>query len=380
MDNDKQPMSYGSEESTPTDHYGPTPSQIYSPLHHTNSECIYDVFEEDDRTHIEIEELTSEVRGGGTEEFRKVLSTYFQNEYTGDIVLHAATRETTVSPVMFYLYMGMVPDYYYPSNSSRKKYFNEQIPYLSTFNITATQTALQALQDFEDEQEFSQFVDKLSADAKLSLKLILSVEMQRIGHQTPDFNTMSDAELVENKWLLLELSVRTISVLEVMFIPLLLTRMKANLKTDEKIELMGNHGSIVMKMSPEGFTRWRKAIDEGLKFEPFKDLSHLPMNFLQRHEIDQIIHAKTDHIETTDPLYTQYLQKERSTRFKTENKYQPSAEETFAVQRVLSFSDQPYGHSIPQIQKHPEMKSMRIIDDYQSDENNNYGSPRAHTK
>jgi hypothetical protein len=212
---------------------------------------------EDD--HVYLSEMKSTGPGSGTEGMRSLVELSFKNGFGGNIKL-----EATFSSHIFHLYMGMIPD-------------DNHADYVQYVYGLEGQFVLENLGNC------TKVTDLQSFSRKHCLIKILAEEKQ-ISREL-----ITDEMIWENKQFLIDLDKKTLAYTQMIFVPKLLSILGRNIGT--KKPDTASLGNVRMIISEEGKARWKRVIEQGETFEPFRDFSQLRtrMTKEQIEELERIL-------------------------------------------------------------------------------------------
>lgn len=232
----------------------------------------------EEKTYIDLERLHAPQNkpgsGFGTAKFREIVKRSDDLKCPGQIITDASTSYG--SPHLFYLYMGMVPA-------------DTQVNYVETkYGDDGSVT----LEELEKCKEWSVEALEKSLDSMTlsSAKRILSKELK-----VPNEN-VSTEDLIKHKEMLLGLQHRRLDYVSEVFIPKLLKILAKDPKN--KYPDTKSLGPMPMRLSEQGYARWKYVIENGLEFVPFRNLEHLNLNSDQKALLQEIL-AKRIEIRPT---------------------------------------------------------------------------------
>jgi hypothetical protein len=205
--------------------------------------------------------MYSDGPGSGTQTMRELVKLSLALEFNGNIELEAFD-----SSHIFHLFMGMVPD--------------ETVLDSNGFSDVAAQNQLSKLKACSDVNDIPD----------PNTVLFITLYLAEIYNKSND--EITKQMIFDNKEFLLSPEAGKISYIQDTFAPKLLDILESN--TENKRPDTSSLGNVLMVLSDEGKTRWKRAIELSEPFEPFRDFSHLRshMSPEQIQRLDQIVQNK----------------------------------------------------------------------------------------
>jgi len=207
--------------------------------------------------------------GFGTAKFRELVKQVIQMGSGQTITTDAST--TYGSPHLFYLYMGMAPNFRSVTIDTIYGQFTQEL-----------------INDLLQEPEWdSSLFEELSEMQLTTLKNILNSSN---NYKDKKLSAITLDDLVKNRIFFDSIKDKTYDFVSDVFIPSLLTLLSDDPK--EKYPNTASLGATRMYLTEEGLKRWKYVIDNNLEFIPFKNLEHLNLTLKQQEQLQSIMEQR----------------------------------------------------------------------------------------
>lgn len=206
---------------------------------------VFHIQTAEERIHLTNVDARIKGSGFGTAVMREMVKLSLKHGYQGNI-----KADATRSSHLFHLYMGMIP-------------------------VDRKQNLIQYEWGMGGEKIIDRLEQGIYFEDKIKLRSDFDTLKSMLQYATKSNLNFSENDILkeENIKLISSLKNCSVSYVQALFIPMFLGFMENN--CNKKYPDTGHWGSIAIKLSDEGKSRWKHAIDNETEFKPFRNFEHL---------------------------------------------------------------------------------------------------------